>query len=377
MNLASIPQRPGLVLTILIGIMSAVGVLVSMLALGVGARREIMANVRPDRVILMSSGSPGPMQSRISKDRALLLHELPGVRRNERGEPIAVSQSLVLIKARTKSSGMLVGFPLIGVSPGLRDYSPELYLTAGRLFEPGLRELIASNACTGKFANFSVGDTRSMRGGDWLVVGNFNMGRAQGPCVAFADADTVLSVFDRNQYNQVAVLLKSAESFGELTHAIRVDPTLQIEVRREAELLEQNAKQFTGMLNFASYVLGSIMATAATLGAANGLYAIVESRRRELATLRAIGFGAAPLILSLLLESVLLALPAGLLGAALAWVLFNDLTARPFGLALHLAVTAPLSALGVAWALAIGILAGLLPAFSVVRSPVATATRAA
>src|SRR5690242_14798631 len=106
MNLASIPQRPGLALTILIGIMSAVGVLVSMLALGVGARREIMANVRPDRVVLMSSDTSEPMQSRISKALALMVHELPGIRRNARGEPIAMSEAVVLIKARTKNTRM-------------------------------------------------------------------------------------------------------------------------------------------------------------------------------------------------------------------------------------------------------------------------------
>jgi putative ABC transport system permease protein len=186
MNLAGIPQRLGLVATVVIGVACAVGVLVSMLAMGAGARREAMGNVRADRAIVQSVGALGPMQSSIPKDVATLIRELPGIRRNAAGKPIALSQVLVFVQARNRGSDAKIGFVLAGASEGLTDYLPELHLTSGRLFRPGLRELIASNLCTRKYADFARGDKRTMRGGDWEVVGNFDIGRTQGICTVFA-----------------------------------------------------------------------------------------------------------------------------------------------------------------------------------------------
>jgi putative ABC transport system permease protein len=215
-----------------------------------------------------------------------------------------------------------------------------------------------------------------MRGGEWLVVGNFNLGSGEGACVVFADAETILSAFRINTYNQVTVLLDSAGAFHQLTEALKANPTVRVEARREAEVAEGNMKRFNGMLNFVTYFIGAIMAVAATIGAANSLYAIVDGRRRELATLCALGFTPGPIITSILAESILLALPGALLGVGLAWLLFNGFTASPFGFSFQLAVTAPIAALGTAWALGIGILAGLLPALKAARLPVTTALRA-
>jgi putative ABC transport system permease protein len=375
-NLAGVPERLGLVLTIVIGVGCAVGVLVSMLAMGAGARREAMGAVRPDHAILLSVGALGAAQSSLPKDVASLIHELPGIRHNADGKPIAISQATMFVQARDRISGAKIGFALAGVSPGLTDYSPELHLTSGRLFRPGLRELIANNVCVRRYADFALGDKRTMRGGDWQIVGNFDIGQGGGVCLVFADADVVLSAFSRNNYNQVNVMLQSVGAFIELENAVKANPAMHVEVRHEAELTEQDLQQLNGILNFVSYFVGSIMAVAATLGAANSLYAMVDGRRRELATLRALGFSGAPVIASLLTESVLLAVPGALIGAVLAWLLFNGLTASPFGFTLHLAVTAPVVGIGTSWALMMGLVGGALPALRAARVPVTQALRA-
>jgi len=375
MNLGAIPQRLGLVCTIVIGVACAVGVLVSMLAMGVGARREALANVRPDRAVLRSVDALGAAQSSIAKDAAASIHDLPGIRRNAQGEPIAVAQALVFVQARNRANGEQMGFPLTGVTSGLVDYMPELHLTSGRMFKPGLRELIASNNCARQLADFAVGDKRNMRGGEWVVVGSFDVGRTEGVCNVFADADTVLSAFGRNTFNQIGVMLQSPATFAELTSALKANPAIRAEAKHESQVVEEGMQQLNGILNFVSYFVGSIMALAATIGAANSLYAIVDARRRELATLRAIGFNSGPIIASLLSESILVALPGALLGALIAWLLFNGSLASPFGASFRLAVTPALAVLGLAWALAMGAISGFLPAVRAARVPVTVALR--
>src|SRR5580704_9179122 len=170
-NLAGLPARLGLVCTIVIGVACAVGVLVSMLAMGVGARQEAMGNVSPNRATLTSIDAPSPAQSNISQDAATLIR-------------------------------------------GLTDYQPELHITAGRMFTPGVRELIVSNKCVRQYTDFSVGSKRHMRGGDWTVVGNFDL--ASTVCIVFADSDTILSAFGRNTYNNANVMLESPAAFAVL-----------------------------------------------------------------------------------------------------------------------------------------------------------------
>ncbi len=373
-NLAGIPARIGLVCTIVIGVACAVGVLVSMLAMGVGARQEALGNASPNRTILTSVDAPSPAQSNIAQDAATLIRGLPGIRRNAKGEPIVVFEATVFIQARSKIDRSRTGFPLIGTTPGLAEYQPELRLTAGRMFTPGLHELIASNKCARQYSDFGVGASRHLRGGDWLVVGNFDLGSAA--CLVFGDGDTILSAFGRNTYNQANVMLESPVAFAALSNALKSNSSLHLKAQHEAEIFEQDNQQLNGILNFVSYFVGSIMALAATIGAANSLYAIVESRRRDLAILRAVGFGSVPIVAAFLSESILLALPGALSGALVAWLLFNGLLASPFGASFHMAVTFSLALLGLGWALCIGLIGGLLPALRAARVPVTVAMRA-
>jgi putative ABC transport system permease protein len=376
MNLASIPGRLGLVSTIVIGVTCAVGTLVAMLAVGVGAQREATGNVRSDRVVLMGVDAQTTSQSSIEKDAVSLIRDLPGIRRSSSGEPIAVAEVAVFVQAHGKIDGGQIGFPLTGVTYGLEDYLPELHLTAGRMFKPGLRELIASNKCVQEFSDFAVDDKRRMRGAEWLVVGNFDLGRTEGVCTVFADAYTILSAFGRDTYNQVNLMLQSDATFANLTDALKSNPSLRVQAKHEAQVAEESMQNLNDILKFVSYFVGAIMALAATIGAANSFYAIVDGRRRELATLRAIGFDTWPIISSVIVESILLAIPGALIGVLLAWSLLNGLLANHFGMSFHLAVTPALALLGLGWAVGMGVVSGFLPAVRAARVPVTTALRA-
>ena len=374
-DLSGAAQRMGAVLTIIIGVACAVGVLVSMLAMGIGMQQQAMANVRADRVILSSTGSRG-FQSSVPRDEAIIARDLPAIKKDAKGAPIAIFTALVPIEAHRRVTGIRIFFPLVGTTANLTEYRPEIRLTGGRLFQPGLHELIAGSACRRQFTGFEIGDRRSIHGIDWTVVGNFDEGHIL-QCVAYADVDVLMSTFNRNTYNQISVMLESPEAFDVFRDALQANPSLHLEIQHEREAMLDSFKGLKGILDFASYFVGTIMAIGATLGAVNSLYAIVDSRRRELGTLRAIGFGSGAVVASILCESLLFALPGALLGGALAWVFFNGLSASPFGYNFHLAVTPSLALIGVAWALAMGLIGGLLPALRAGRLPVATALHAA
>lgn len=373
-NLSGVTERIGSALTIVVGVACAVGALVSMLAMGTGAREQQGANVRADRVILTTTGTQQG-QGSITKQEAAVILGLPGVRKDAKGSPIVVFQSMVPIEGRRRSTGNRIYFPLAGVTPQITELAPELRFTGGRAFKPGLHELVASNSCRRQFVGFEIGDRRPLRGSDWTVVGHFDQGHAQ-ECTVYADAETLMSAFARTTYSSVSLMLQSPADYAALRAAVTTNPALRIEVQREKDAIEAAFKPLNAILNFVSYFVGAIMAVGATLGAVNSLYSIVDSRQREIATLRALGFSPAAVVLAVLLESMLLALPGALLGSVLAWLLFNGLTASPFGYSFQLSVTLSLAVLGIEWALAMGLLGGLLPALRAARIPVVTALRA-
>jgi putative ABC transport system permease protein len=373
-NLSGATQRWGAVLTIIIGVTCAVGVLVSMLAMEAGARREEMGGVRDDRVILRSLGTRS-IDGNVPREEATTILDLPGIKKGTNGEPVVVFQTMVPMEGRRRVTGIRIFFPLVGVTKNAAEYAPELHLTAGRMFQRGLHELVTSNPCVRQFEDFEIGARRSIRGVDWTIVGHFDQGDSQ-QCVVYADVDTLMTTFNRNTYSQVAVMLQSPAAYDVLRNAVNANPTLHLEAVREREAVEEGFKQLNALFTFVGYFVGTIMAIGATLGAVNALYAIVDSRRRELATLRAIGFGPLAIMASVLCESVFLAVPGALLGVALAWIFFNGLSASPFGYSFQLAVTPSLAVTGVVWALAMGLAGGLLPAVRAARVPVTTALRA-
>jgi putative ABC transport system permease protein len=373
-NLAGAPRRWAPVLTIVIGVTCAVGVLVSMLAMGAGARRQELGDVRADRVILSTSGAR-VWQGSISRDEAAATLALPGIMKSAEGDPVVVLESEVPIEGRRRVTGNRIYFPLVGTTPIVTQYRPEMRFTGGRMFQRGLHELIASNPCVRQFTGFDIGDRRPIHGSVWTVVGHFDLGQAQ-QCIVYADVDSIMSTFKQNTYTSVSVRLRSAADFDAFRNAIEANPSLHLEAKHERDVMEDGFKQLNAMFDFVSYFVGTIMAIAATLGAVNSLYAIVDSRRRELATMRAMGFGSAPIVASILCESIVWAMPGALLGSALAWAFFNGLSASPFGYSFQLAVTPSLAVLGIVWALGMGLAGGLLPALRAAHVPVTTALRA-
>lgn len=373
-SLSGLARRPGPALTIVVGVACAVGVLVSMLAMGSGARQQEMSNARDDRVAVAELGQR-PLFGSISPQDAAAVQDLPDIRRDKDGRPIVVQEVLIPINGVRRGTGAHIFVPLIGVTPNVTSYRPEMRFTEGRMFRPGLRELVVSNMCARVFSGFGVGDRRSIRGAPWTIVGRFDEGHS-GQCTIYADVNTIMSAFSRNTYSGLELMLRSPADFAAFQAAIKADPAVHLFAERQRKVVADNFKGLNSLLDFASYFVGTIMAIGGTLGAINSLYAVVDSRRRELATLRAIGFRPGTIVASTLCESMLLALPGALIGAAIAWLLFNGFSTSPFGYTFQLDVTPALVVTGVIWALVMGFIGGIFPAVRAARVPVTTALRA-
>ncbi|HEV2270792.1 MAG TPA: ABC transporter permease [Steroidobacteraceae bacterium] len=373
-SLSGLALRPGPALTIIVGVGCAVGVLVSMLAMGIGARRQEMSGVRDDRVIVSEIGQQ-PFFGSITRQDAATVQDSPYIRRDRDGRPIIVMESMVPVEGQRRVTGARVFTPLVGVTPNVLAYQPEIQFSAGRMFRPGMHELVVSNTCTRMFTGFEIGDQRSIHGSPWTIVGHFGAGQ-EGQCTMFADVNTIMSAFSRDTYSGLEIMLRSAADFGAFRAALKADPAVHLDAELQRTAMAQTFKGLNVLLDFVSYFVGTIMAIGGTLGAVNSLYAIVDSRRRELATLRAIGFRPGTVVASTLCESMLLALPGALIGAALAWLFFSGLSASPFGYSFKLDVTPPLVVIGVLWALVMGFIGGIFPAVRAARVPVTTALRA-
>jgi putative ABC transport system permease protein len=235
--------------------------------------------------------------------------------------------------------------------------------------------VIVSDPIRKMYRGMDIGDRITLRGTEWTVVGVFAGNDSVGDSVLRADADTVMSTFGRTTFQQVLVILDSTANISAFKQALADNPSIDVEVKTIAESFKATFGQLNSLIDFLTYFVGVVMASGAVFGALNSLYASVDSRRRELATLRAIGFNSGPMIVSVLIEGMALALPGAFLGAAIAWVLFNGHTVTPAGLIFKLTVTPHVVWQAVVWSLVIGLIGASLPALRAARLPVATALR--
>lgn len=381
MGLRSLPSRASTSLVVVVGIAGVVAVLVSVLAMSLGFQRTVAGTGQDDRAIVLRGGSNAELSSALSREQAQTLVEAPGVRRDAEGRPIASAEAVVIVNLPTLADGNDANVTLRGVSPQVYALRPEIRITEGRSFEPAVREIIVGRAAQQQFAGLTLGSRIAFRDSDWTVVGIFESGGDNRESELLADAETVLSAYRRNGYQSVTVQLESAGAFADYKDALTRDPTLTVDVQREPEYYAAQSRQLTQVLNFLAYIVGSIMALGAIFGALNTLYSAVAARQVEIATLRALGFGSGAVVTSVLIEAAVLALIGGLIGAGLAAFFFNGNVVNTLGanfsqVVFRLEVDPDLIVLGLVWALAIGLLGGLLPALRAARMPIVDALRA-
>lgn len=379
-GLATLPQRLGSSSVIVLGIAGVVGVLVALLAMAAGFQATLRQTGSEDTVIVMRAGSTTELNSVLDPDTAAIVSEGPQIKRNARGEPIASPELVVVASLPERSSGLDANVEIRGVGARAWDLRPSIKIKAGRRFRAGMHELIAGTRAHQQFRGVDVGSSLNLNGQPWKIVGLFDSGDVHNSEL-WGDTASIGAAYRRgSSTTSINLKLVRADAFDAYKAFIAHDPRLKVDVQRIRDYYSAQSDSLAQTIRILGTAVGAIMAVGAVFGALNAMYAAVAVRTREIATLRALGFRGMPVTVSVLLEAMLLALLGGALGAALAWALFNGYTTSTLGenfsqVVFTFTVTPPLMWTGLKWALAIGLIGGLLPALRAARLPVVEGLR--
>lgn len=381
MGLRSIPERWGPSLVIIVGLAGVVAVFTALLAMADGFRSTLESTGRADVALVLRGGSSAELNSGLSRDQGDIIRQAPGVLAGPDGRPLASPEMIVI--AELFKSGQQTGSNITvrSVEPAAFALRPQLRIVEGRSFQPGLRELIVGRGVVNQFTGVGIGETLRMRGSDWTIVGVFESGDAN-ESELWTDVAVAQTTFNRRGYSSVRLALDGPSGLQIVKDALSADPRVNVDVETEQEYYSAQTEQFRETIGMLAGVVTAIMALGATFAALNTMYAAVGARTREIATLRALGFRGGPVVLSIMIESLALAVTGGLAGALFAFLLFNNMAVSTLGasftqVVFRFSVTPELVQRGLMIALVIGMFGGLLPALRAARLPVTTALRAA
>lgn len=381
MNIRNLPQRLGSSSVAIFGVACVVGVFIGVLSMASGFQRTMTTAGASDTAIVMRSGATSELSSGMGFEETQLLAQLPGVRQED-GEPMTSAELYVIVDIPKRATGNDANVPLRGVQQGAFAVRDNIEFIEGRNFVPGRNELIVGRGAHQQFAGLDIGEVVRLGQTQWTVVGIFAAGGGAAESELWADASSVQSGYRRgNSFQSVRVKLESAEALETFQAGIDADPRLDMDVQRETEYMAAQAEPLSKFIKAVGYPLAVLMSLGAVFGAINTMYASVSARTREIATLRAIGFGAFPVAVSTLVESLLLALVGGVIGALVVFLIFNGYTVSTINgasfsqVVFDFAVTPHLIYQGIVAAVFIGLVGGFFPALRAARLPVATALR--
>lgn len=380
-TLRSINQRLGSSTVAIIGIAGVVIVFTAVLSIAEGFQAAMSEKGDPLRVLILRSGADTEMTSGLGGEEVRTIMDAPGIERSPEG-PVASPELFVVVGHPLKRSGTDANVPLRGVSEAVLRVRPEVRIVEGRMFQSGTNEIVVGRAASQQFDGLYVGRTVRWGESSWQVVGIFETNGSVAESELWCDARVLQPAYRRgNSYQSVLARLDSADSFQMLKDALTSDPRLQVSVMREQDYYAEQSRVMQMIIRNIGVGIAFLMGLGAVFGAVNTMYSAVSSRTREIATLRALGFGRLPVVVSVLIEAVFLSLIGGILGGALAWAAFDGYQTATMNwqsfsqVAFAFAVTPSLLAQGLLYATIMGLIGGLFPAVRAARLPVVTALR--
>jgi len=380
-GLMSIPQRRGAVAATIFGIAGVVAVLVGVLSIAAGFRQALAVSGSPDGAIVLRSGADSEMVSGFGREETRVIADTPGIARTAQG-PLASAELFVIINLPKRSTGTDANVPLRGVEPAALLVRDNVKIVEGRMFDWGKDEVIVGRGAAQEFAGLEVGSKIQVGRYEWPVVGEFAASGGVAESEIWTDAKVLQDAYNRgDSFQSVSVRLNSPAAFQAFKDSLTSNPQLNVQVTRQSEYYVQQSQTMTRLITTLGFLIATLMAVGAVFGALNTMYSAVAARTREIATLRALGFGRSAVVVSLMLESLLLALVGGAIGGGLAYFAFNNFHTSTMNfqsfsqVTFAFKVTPQLLARGVVWAAVIGLIGGLFPAIRAARLPIASALR--
>ena len=380
-GLMSVPRRLGSVAATIVGIAGVVGVLVGILSMAVGFQMAMTSSGSDDKAIILRSGADSEMVSGLDRDATRVIADAPGLARTAQG-PLASAELFVIIDLPKRSTGTDANVPLRGVEAAALQVRDNLKIIQGRMFDWGKDEVIVGAGAAQEFSGLDVGSKIQVGRYEWPVVGIFSANSGVSESEIWTDAKVLQDAYNRgDSFQSVSVRLNSPGAFQAFKDSLTSNPQLNVQVSRLSDYYAQQSETLTRLITTLGFLIAFLMAVGAVFGALNTMYSAVAARTREIATLRALGFGGGAVVVSLMLESLLLALVGGVIGGGLAYFAFNNFHTSTMNwqsfsqITFAFRVTPELLARGVAWAAVIGLIGGLFPAIRAARLPIAAALR--
>jgi putative ABC transport system permease protein len=375
LSLRSLKTRAWQSLVIVVGMACVIGVLLSMLSMTEGMHQAYLRSGDPRAAIVVSRGTDWEINSTLPRDQARMVLTAPGIARAADGSPIADAGMMVAVPAVLKKTNTRMGVLLRGVGAKGVMLQPTLHMVAGRMFRPGSRELIAGVRAQDQFKDMGVGSKVILPNGEWPIVGTYTTGDLlDGQLIG--DAETLMPALRHKSYTTVLARLQSPEGFAAFRRALTSNPALAVDVMRVPDWNSKISKDFTAFLHVFVYGVGVILAVGALFGCFNTMYAAVGARAMEIATLRALGYSGLAVAVSVLLEAMLLSVGGALIGAFIAWVLYDGVPSGFASDVFTLTVSPTLFTTAVLWAIAVAFLGGILPSLRAAGTTVSDALRA-
>ena len=381
-NIRSIPARLGSSTVAVIGIAGVVLVFVAVLSIAEGVNATMKASGDPNLVLILRAGSDTEMTSGFGGDSVRVIQDAPGIARDGSGTPLTSPELFVVVDHPLKRSGSPANVPLRGVSPEAFKVHNKLKIVDGRNIEFGRNEIIAGRAAANQFVNLNVGTTLKWGESTWTLVGIFDDGGSVSESELWCDVKVLQPAYRRgNSYQSVYARLTSPDSYQQLKDSLTSNPQLTVTPMRASDYYGSQTEVLQGIIRTIGGIIAVLMGVGAVFGAVITMYTAVASRTREIATLRALGFGSIPVVFSVIAESILLGIVGGVIGGAIAWLAFDGYQTATMNfqsfsqIAFSFAVTPQLLLTALVISLVMGTAGGLLPAIRAATLPVVTALR--
>ena len=380
-NLRSVKARWSSAIVAVVGIAGTVGVFVAMLSLARGFKATLVSSGSADNAIIMRAGATSEMTGGVTIDTVKIIQDLPGIARSADG-PLVTPEVVLVAPIPLVSTGTDANVEVRGVSKNVLEIRKNIKIIQGRMFTPGLSEIVVGKNANSSYAGLTLGNTISLGSVRWNIVGIFDAGGSAFDSDIWGDAHLIGPAYNRPDvyFQSVTVHLTSPAAFQQLKDAATADPRLNVDVTREIDYYSKQSNRLTTLITVLGGLVAAVMAIGAVFGALNTMYSAVSERGREIATMRALGFGGPSVVFSFVIEALLISFVGGLIGC-LAVLPLNGLTTGAMNLQTfsHLAfafkITPELLIKGVVFALFMGVLGGLAPAIRAASLPISHALR--